>query len=155
MGPVSWVTQATGEGQKSFCTAVRPWGVQSAGNRQDLQAPKPLEQTLLRCFLSLHRGSSLRGRANEKPFFWNRASGNPATCFPRRNIQEMRSQCGWVLPFAFLTASEGHISLGPAARKVASNPRYGFWGDVFLLQGGTALTMLSGAAGFGQLLQKH
>ena len=50
---VSWATQATGEGRNPS-VLVRPWGAQSTGNRQDLQALKPLGQTLLACLLRLH-----------------------------------------------------------------------------------------------------
>ena len=60
--------QATGEGQKSLWTCSAR-GVQSAGKRQDLQALKPLEQTLLVCLLRLHWDSNLRGSQNWTWFF--------------------------------------------------------------------------------------
>ena len=42
-GPVSWATQAIGEGRNPSAP-VRPWGGQSAGNRQGHPPLKPLDQ---------------------------------------------------------------------------------------------------------------
>ena len=61
--------------------------------------------------------------------------GNPATHFPRKKhpggVFTVWLGPGIHTAANFLAASEGHISLGPASRKVALNPGY-----VFFLGGG-------------------
>ena len=89
---------------------VRPWGVQSAGNRQDLPALKRLEQTLLVCLLRLHWDSNLRGPQNVKHIFWKCFFSEKG--FSRGCVTKIgcHTPCPSMRTWGAIPAQEGHLS---------------------------------------------